>query len=85
MRDSTTRFVQQVIDVPPGGLLDHDAPIWQDAIVVVLAGRIVVECARGERHRFVRGDILSFARLPLRRVHNEDPCATRLLAISRTG
>jgi len=82
---STARFTRQIVEVPPGGLLDHEAPVWREALVVVLAGEIVVECSCDQRHRFVRGDILSFARLPLRSVQNEGPCQTRLLAVWRTG
>jgi quercetin dioxygenase-like cupin family protein len=85
MRNSATRFAREVVLLPPGGQLDHTAPVWQQTLVVVLAGEIVVECDHGERHRFVRGDILTFARLPLRRVHNEGPRPARLLAIWRTG
>jgi quercetin dioxygenase-like cupin family protein len=84
MRDAR-RFARQVVEVPPRGLLDHQAPVWREALVVVLDGEIVVECNRGDHHRFVRGDILTFARLPLRRVHNEGPHRARLLAIWRTG
>jgi quercetin dioxygenase-like cupin family protein len=84
MRDAR-RFARQVVEVPPGGLLDHEAPVWREALVVVLDGEIVVECNRGEHQCFVCGDILTFARLPLRRVQNEGPHRARLLAVWRTG
>lgn len=85
MRKRATSFTRQVVDVAPGCQLDHEAPVWQQALVVVLAGDIVVECGLDERHCFVRGDVLTFARLPLRRVRNEGPYPVRLLAIWRTG
>lgn len=78
-----TSFIRCVVEVEPGDVLDHESPMWQDAIVFVVVGTIDVACTDGERHRFCCGDILTFAHLPLTRVHNAGTTPTRLLAISR--
>jgi len=76
-------FARLVIDLEPGARLDHEACLWQDAILLVTAGEIDVECSSGDRHSFGRGDILSLAPLAIRRVHNSGVAPAQVLAIWR--
>jgi quercetin dioxygenase-like cupin family protein len=78
-----TSFERRIVELEPDAVLDHEAAVWQDAIVVVTAGEIELECWTGERRRFRRGEILTLARLPLRRVRSSGKTPARLLAIWR--
>jgi quercetin dioxygenase-like cupin family protein len=78
-------FARRLVELEPGGHLDHRDAQWQDAIVFLLAGELAVECSSGERHCFRAGDILTLARLPIGRAHNSGTEATRLLAIWRAS
>jgi quercetin dioxygenase-like cupin family protein len=78
-----TAFERRVVHLEPGARLECREPPWQDALVVVLAGELDVECAGGERHRFRSGDVLTLARLSLPCVRNTGATPTRLLAIRR--
>ena len=80
-----TAFERRLIQLEPGDLLHHGDPLWQDAIVFVLAGELAVECSEDECHCFRSGDILTLARLSLRRASNSGAVPTRLLAIWRAG
>jgi uncharacterized cupin superfamily protein len=83
VQTSSTMFGRCVVDVEPGSSLDHQAALWRDAIVFVVAGEIELECSSCERHCFRGGDILSLARVPIRHVHNGGSTPARLLAIWR--
>lgn len=72
-----------LVELEPGSALDHDDPLWQEAIVVVIAGELEVTCSRGESHSFCAGAVLTLARLPVLRARNSSAASTRLLAISR--
>jgi quercetin dioxygenase-like cupin family protein len=76
-------FGRRVIELEPGARLDHEDALWRDAIVFLIAGELEVECSRGERHRFREGDVLTLARLPIRRVRGSGATPTRLLVIWR--
>ena len=76
-------FLRRVVDLEPAESLDHREPLWQDAIVFVLAGELSVECPDGDCHRFRAGDVLTLARLPVVRARNRGTIPTRLLAIGR--
>jgi quercetin dioxygenase-like cupin family protein len=76
-------FVSRTVDLEPGAALDHHEALWQDALVIVIAGELDVECATGERHCFRAGDILTLARLPIGRAHASGVAPTRLLAVWR--
>ena len=56
---------------------------WSDAIVVVEAGQIDVECVDGGCRHFACGAILFLAGLPLRALVNRGPEAAVLSAVSR--
>jgi hypothetical protein len=76
-------FARRLIELEPGAVLDHEETLWQDAILFLVAGELNVECSSGENHCFRAGDILTLARLPIRRAHNSGAAPTRLLAIRR--
>ena len=76
-------FLRRVVDLEPAESLDHREPLWQDAIVFVLAGELSVECPDGDCHCFRAGDVLTLARLPVVRARNRGTIPTRLLAIGR--
>lgn len=83
-RTASTSFSRRLIELQPGACLKHDLAFWQEAIVFLTAGELEVECSRGERHRFRAGDILTLARLPVRRARNTGAAPARLLAVWRT-
>jgi quercetin dioxygenase-like cupin family protein len=80
-----TAFSSRTVELPPAAPLDRAAAPWADALVVVVAGEIEVECSGGARCRFRRGDVLTFARLPLHRVRNRGSEPARLLAVWRSA
>jgi hypothetical protein len=76
-------FEVRAVGLEPGGHRVYNEAEWGDAIVVIRSGEIELECVGGARRRFRRGDLLWFAGLPLRALHNcgEDPVL--LVAVSR--
>jgi hypothetical protein len=56
---------------------------WCDALVVVESGAIELESMNGLRRTFVKGDMLTLARTPLRLMRNRNPATAVLSAISR--
>jgi hypothetical protein len=58
---------------------------WVDAIVVVEEGEIELECVRGSRHRFGRGDVIWLVGLPLRVLRCSGTGPAILLAVSRSA
>ena len=51
-------FVLRSVTIAPGASLAVDAGRWRDALVVVEAGDLEVECEHGDRHRFAAGAVL---------------------------
>jgi hypothetical protein len=82
-RSSSRSLSRRVIELQTGVCLDHDDAFWQGAIVFLTAGELEIECSGGERHCFRAGDVITLARLPIRRAHNSGAAATRLLAIAK--
>lgn len=78
-----TAFERRIVHLQPGARLDCREPLWQDALVVVLAGELDVECSGGEGHRFCEGDVLTLARLSRPCARNNGVGPTQLLAIWR--
>jgi catechol 2,3-dioxygenase-like lactoylglutathione lyase family enzyme len=66
-----------------GAQLPTSADDWHDALVIVEAGSLEVECLGGGHRRFEAGDMLCLAWLPLRALHNRGDTAVRLLAVRR--
>ena len=76
-------FERRVVILGPGDALVYDPAEWRDAIIVVEAGQIELECRDGSRQYFGRGDILWLDGLPLRALHNPGPNLAVLTAVSR--
>jgi hypothetical protein len=73
----------RVVVVRPGESRPYDESEWSDAIVVVERGAIVLETHSGVCRRFVSGDILWLAAVPLRALHNREPEQAVLAALAR--
>ena len=67
----------------PGHLRPYVEAEWRDALIVVERGEVELESVTGVRWRFVAGDILCLARLPLRALRNDGPLPVLLSAVSR--
>lgn len=76
-------FEVRAVAVEPGARRIYHEAEWADALVVVRRGEIELECLGGTRRRFTRGDLLWFAGLPLRALHNRGREPALLVAISR--
>jgi len=76
-------FAVRVCRLEPGTSRPYDPDEWRDALVVVEEGDLDLECHAGGRRRFLQGAVLSFAGLPLRRMHNPGTGPTVLVAVSR--
>lgn len=76
-------FEVRAVGVEPGGHRIYHAAEWDDALVVVTSGEVEVECLSGTRVRFGRGDLLWFAGLPLKALHNRGREPALLVAVSR--
>jgi hypothetical protein len=73
------------IVMAPGAEREYDEAEWRDALVVVEAGDVELECNGGSRRGFRRGDVLWLIGLPLRALRNRGAVPTVLLAVSRLG
>jgi hypothetical protein len=76
--------VRRII-MAPGAEREYDEAEWRDALVVVEAGDVELECNGGSRRGFGRGDVLWLIGLPLRALRNRGAVPTVLLAVSRLG
>lgn len=77
------RFEARRIVLDCGAERAYDETEWQDAIVLVEDGEIELECLRGSRRRFARGDVLWLVGLPLRLLRCSGSGPAVLLAVSR--
>lgn len=69
--------------VQPGDARAYDEAEWRGALVVVEQGAVELECERGGRRRFERGDVMWLDGLRLRALHNPGDQAAVLVAIAR--
>jgi hypothetical protein len=76
-------FQLRRIALGPGKRRAYDPREWQDALVVVEQGEVELECRSGASRSFSRGDILWFAGLPLRALHNRGNDPAMLVSVSR--
>jgi hypothetical protein len=76
-------FQVRRIVVDCGAERAYDESEWLDAIVLVEEGEVELECTRGSRHRFGRGDLLWLMGLPLRVLRCCGSGPVVLLAVSR--
>src|SRR5687767_64562 len=78
-------FRRRVTIVPPGGAMAYEAADWAGALVVVESGEIDLEGVSGSRCRFVAGDVLWLAGLPLRSLRNRGQADAVIAAVSRAS
>ena len=76
-------FVVRRVMVGPGRERLYEHGEWADAIVLVRAGEIELECLGGTRSRFGTGSLLCFDSLPLRTLRNAGREPALLIALSR--
>jgi hypothetical protein len=76
-------FELWTVTLAPGHALPYAEADWHDAVVVVEAGEIDLECVGGGRQRFVPGDVLRLSGLPLRSLRNPWPEPAVLVAVAR--
>ena len=69
--------------IAPGESWRCDAAVWEDAIVVVEAGTIAVECHGGTTREFETGAVLFLAGLPLRALRNFGAETAVLVSVAR--
>lgn len=77
------RIRRWAVRIDPGRVLDFAAADWADALVVVESGALEVECCSGQRMTFAAGAVLTFAALPVRRLHNPHPEPVVLSLVAR--
>lgn len=63
--------------IQPAGSIDYDESAWAGTVVVVLSGRLQLECWSGECASFEEGAVLFLTGLRLRRIAN--PALTPLV------
>jgi hypothetical protein len=76
-------FDVRMVTIPAGTSLDFDERAWRDAIVVLEAGELEVECLRGGRQSFAVGAIMCLAGLELKTLSSTGTEAVVLTAVSR--
>jgi hypothetical protein len=76
-------FVVRTVAVAPGAVRPYDEAEWRDALVLVRAGAIELECRAGGCRSFREGELLWLTGLPLRALHNRGEEAAVLVAVSR--
>ena len=69
--------------IEPGAARPYDEAEWRDALVIVEAGEVTLECTRGGFTSFCGGDILWLVGVPLRTMHNLGPRRVVVVAVSR--
>ena len=69
--------------VAPGAECPYRDDDWAGALVVVERGEIDLECRDGSRVRFVAGDVLWLAALPLTALRNRGEETALLAAVTR--
>jgi hypothetical protein len=76
-------FDVRMVTIPAGTSLDFDERAWRDAIVVLEAGELEVECLRGGRRSFAVGAMMCLIGLQLKTLHSTGAEAVVLTAVSR--
>lgn len=67
---SLTGCWSSTITIQPADGIAYDESDWAGALVVIVSGRLHLECWSGERACFEEGDVLFLTRLNLRRITN---------------
>ncbi len=76
-------FTCTTVRIEPGRSRLYDAAEWRDALVVVEAGEVQLECRHGARRPFARGSVLCLDGLKLRALHNLGDEKVLLVAVAR--
>lgn len=74
---------RRVVTIDPGEARPYVEDEWRDALVVIEAGSVDLECVAGSHRTFGKGDLLWLVGIPLRMLRNRGPDAVVLVAISR--
>lgn len=82
-RRLSASFDKRVVTLEPRGRRPYRAAEWDDSLVVVESGEVLLECADGGRRRFAAGAVLWLAGLGLIALHNEGEELAVLVAVSR--
>jgi hypothetical protein len=78
-------FELRLVDIAAESEIAYDPTAWDDALVVVEAGQVELECTAGGRRSFGTGAVMFLTGLPLRALHNRGPEPAVLAAVSRSG
>jgi hypothetical protein len=76
-------FQVRIVLISGGGQLAFDDRQWQDCLVEVECGDILLCLRDGRTLPCTAGDVLTFAGLPIRALHNPLPECAALVALSR--
>jgi hypothetical protein len=76
-------FRVRTVILPPQTVRRVDQGAWRDALVTVERGEVEVVGEHGARSRFVSGDVLWLAGLPVRELRNPGLAPAVLQAVSR--
>jgi hypothetical protein len=74
-------FSRRVLRAAPGREISLEHA--RDAIVVVEAGELELECRAGGCRRFARGSMIPIARLPVAHLRSVGSCPLVLVAVAR--
>jgi hypothetical protein len=78
-------FELRLVDIAAGTQIPYEPAAWDDALVVVEAGEVELECTAGGRRTFGTGAVMFLTGLPLRALHNRGPQPALLAAVSRAA
>jgi hypothetical protein len=76
-------FEVRVVVIPGGNQLPFNERQWHDCLVEVECGDILLRLRDGQELLCTAGDVLTFAGLPIRALHNPLRECAALVAISR--
>jgi hypothetical protein len=82
-RTTLRAFEVRIVVIPGGHQLPFDDRQWQDSLVEVECGDILLRLRDGRTLLCTAGDVLTFAGLPIRALHNPFRECAALVAISR--
>lgn len=82
-RELPQGFAARHVVIDPGCERPYESSEWSDALVVVEAGELELECVGGTRARFNGGAVLFLQSLPLRTLRNCGRESLLLIAVSR--
>jgi hypothetical protein len=77
------RFRLRAVTLEPGGTRAYRPEEWDDALVVVEAGEIELECRAGGRRRFPSGAVMFLQGMDLLAIHNPGAEPLVISAVSR--